>query len=242
MRIFGLVALAAATWGTAASAQSPVEISRSQTIPIAPAGTVSIDHTWGEVTVDAWDRPAIEVVVTARSKKAYPDGEAQEMRTRLARFGFDMKAVSPEQAIVTGLAPKASLLKPFGGKSGVSVHYAIRMPRTGTLIMHHGIGEVSVTGLKGDLDVSAGTGSVHIAVPIDPNVAVESAVRIGEITLATDLRARGESQRKALVGERFSYRPAGANRHISARVGIGSVSIGRERVEPVATAAPSSPL
>ena len=225
----GLLAVSIVVWTTplsaAAAVDAPVQATRSQSSPLSMNGAVTIDRTWGEVSIEGWDQPSVEVTVTARSKKAYPAAEAEGMRARLAAFGFETKAASPGQLAITGLSPNATLLKPFGGKSGVSVAYSIRMPRAARLTLRHDVGEVAVKGLESDLDVASRIGDVRLTVPLDASVAVEGSARIGEVSVNPALGARGSAKRHALVGHSFSYAPSNAHRHIIAHVGIGSVAI-----------------
>ena len=163
--------------------------------------------------------------MTATAKPAATPKDAAEARARLETFSFDAKAASANQVLVTGVAPKASLLKPFGGKSGVTVRYAIKVPRTSNLVVRHDVGEVKVAGVQGDVDVANDTGGVHLKVPLGPSVAVETASRIGDVALNGELRAKGTLKRRALVGHSFRYQPPAPDRRVAVRVGIGSITI-----------------
>ena len=223
--LIAVSSLAGAVPLAAAETKSAVDVTRTATLPLAPGGTVRIDRTWGDVSVEVWDKPMVEVTVTAASKQAHTQDQAAEARTRLARFGFDAKAISPNEVVVTGVSPSASLLKPFGGKSGVAVHYAIRMPRTSSLVLRHEIGDVTVAGVQADVDVANDTGEVRLELPLGPDVAVETSSKVGDIELNAELRGKGQLRRRALVGHRFSYRPAAPDRQVTVRVGVGSITI-----------------
>ena len=226
--LVGLAAASSVAWASplmAAEDKAAVEVSRSATLPLVAGGTVRVDKTWGDVSVEAWDNPTVEVMLTATSKRAYTPAEADEARARLARFDFDAKAASPGEVAVTGVSPNASLLRPFGGKSGVSVRYAIKMPRTSSLVLRHDVGDVAVAGVQGDVDVANDTGEIRLKLPMGPGVVVETSSRIGDVELGEELRGKGTFKRRALVGHRFSYQPATPERHIKAHVGIGGITI-----------------
>lgn len=202
-----------------------VSVERTLTVPLAPAGLVTVDETWGDLEIHAWDRAEVSVDFRARSQKAYPDDKASKARDKLERFGVEAKAASAAEVIVTGINPSASLGSPFGGKSGVQMRYVLRVPHDARLVVRHAIGHVSIKDVAGDVDVQGGTGELSLDLPLGPNTAVDASTRIGDIAIAPSLRDKGELKRRALVGERFSYTPATVDRHVVARLSIGSIEI-----------------
>lgn len=202
-----------------------ISVERSMSVPIAAGGTVTVDETWGDLDIVAWDKPEVAVDFRASSQKAYPADESAKARARLERFGVEAKAVSANAVTVTGLNPGATLGSPFGGKSGVKMTYTLHVPRDSRLVVRHAIGSVGVRDVAGDLDVQGGTGELTLQVPLDATTAVEASTRIGDISVPDRLREGGERKRPALVGERFSYAPATVERRIVARLSIGSIAI-----------------
>ena len=208
------------------SARAAVEVVSSQRVPIAAGGTVSIDETWGEVSIEGWDEPAVEVMTTRRSAKAYPADEAVDIRTRLDRFAARVDATAPDAVSVVGLSPTGSVTRPFGGKSGVNLRYVIRVPHGSRLILDNGAGSVRIAGVRGDIAIDSDVGEVTIAGPFDAATAIDARSGIGGIEVNAPFAGKGELRRRALVGERFSYRPSDAVRRITVTLGVGSITIG----------------
>lgn len=209
----------------AAADEAPISVERSLSVPMAAGGTVTVDETWGDLDIVAWDKPEVAVDFRARSQKAYPADESAKARAKLERFGVDAKATSATAVTVTGINPGATLGSPFGGKSGVRMTYTLHIPRDSKLIVRHAIGSVGVRDVAGDLDVQGGTGELTLKVPLGATTAVEASTRIGDISVPDGLREGGERKRRALVGERFSYVPATVERRVVARLSIGSIDI-----------------
>jgi hypothetical protein len=208
-----------------AADEAPITVARSLSVPLAAGGTVTIDETWGDLDIVAWDKPEVSVDFRASSQRAYPADEAAKAQARLERFGVEAKAVSAGAVSVTGLNPEATLGSPFGGKSGVRMRYSVHVPRDSRLVVRHAIGSVAVKDVAGDLDVQGGTGELTLRVPLGATTAVEASTRIGDISVPASLRDGGELKRRALVGERFSYAPATIERRVIARLSIGSIDI-----------------
>lgn len=228
MKAFSAMLLAAAP-AVAADAEpihgAPIAIARSAAVAAAAKGIVTIDETWGDLDVVAWDKPEVAVDFHATTQKAYPADEAAQARARLERFGVTARATGADAVSVTGINPGASVGKPFGGKSGVQVRYTVHVPRDSRLIVRHHVGNVRVKDVAGDVDAQGGTGELTLDLPMGVATAVEASTRIGDIEVPAELRDRGDLRRRALVGERFSYEPANPERRVIAKLSIGSIEI-----------------
>ena len=209
----------------AADGKAPVSVNRSANLKLAPGGTVRVDRTWGDVTIEGWDKPVVEVAMTATSARSYDEAEAADARARLEKFGFDAKATSAKEVVVTGVSPSASLLQPFGGKSGVKMRYSIKVPRNSSLVMRNEVGTVEVSDLTGSVNVESDVGDVHVKVPLGPGAAVEASTRVGEVSVNAEARAKGELRRRALVGHSFSYRPSAPDKRVTVHLDVGTVTI-----------------
>lgn len=218
----GAIALAIPATAAETATTAPA-LARTATVPLAPDGKVVVDETWGDLEVLAWDRPEVEVAFSASVRADLDPEDLAAAEARLARFGVDTRAVSPAEVTVTGVNPGASVVKPFGGKSGIRMRYTLHVPRRATLVVRHGIGSVKVSDLAADVDVGAGTGELTLALPLDAATAVEASTGVGDVTVPPSLRETGELRRRALVGQRFSYRPAAPARRVVARLSIGSI-------------------
>jgi hypothetical protein len=82
---------------------------------------------------------------------------AEQLRTDL----------EPELAAVGENASGDNISAPFTRHTsgGVSVEYEIHVPRDSRLAIHHGTDSVSVSGVSGDIDASAGRGDILLWLP-----------------------------------------------------------------------------
>lgn len=206
-------------------ARAPVILGKTLVVPLAANGTVSVDATWGDLDIVAWDRAEVSVEYEVRSQKDVEPNEVADARAKLERFGVDAKAVSPAEVTVTGINPSASVGSPFGGKSGVRMRYTMHVPRDSRLVVRHAVGSVGVKDVAGDVDVQGGTGELTLDLPLGPNTSVEASTRIGDIQVPPAMSEGGTHKRRALIGARFSYVPATVERRVVARLSIGSIDI-----------------
>ncbi len=123
-------------------------------------GTLEIDARTGNVTVEGWDEPRVEVeaekVVRAGSEaKARPLYD----RVRVELVGGD-KLVT-----LRALFPARRPWRPFRGESKLSVNFRIKMPYDANLKLACVDGDVRITGIAGGELLRINYGDVEIDVP-----------------------------------------------------------------------------
>jgi hypothetical protein len=203
----------------------PVSVTSTQRVALTPGGTVYMDETWGELSIEAWDEPAVEVVMTRRMAKPPAADKAEKARADLERFGARVEATTPDRVSIVGLNPGSSVARPLGGKSGVRLTYVMHVPRNSRLELHNGVGTVRIADVTGDIAVNSDVGEVMLKVPIEPTTAIEASSGIGDVDVSAALEERGDLHRRALVGQRFSYQPPQVDKRITVKLGVGSITI-----------------
>jgi hypothetical protein len=123
-------------------------------------GTLTIDTRMGNVQVETWDQPRLEIdaekVVEARDEK-----HAQPLYDQLqvVLTGQD------KQVLVRTIYPARRPWRPFRGESKLSVNFHVHMPFDGNLTMKCVDGDVRVSGLLGKQEINVNYGDVEINIP-----------------------------------------------------------------------------
>jgi hypothetical protein len=117
----------------------------------------------------------------------------------------------------------------FRGKSNLQLDYIIKVPRRSALLIKHGIGEVEVVNVSGDIEATASIGEISLKLPEEQSYAVDARVRIGDVSSEFGQT----THRKGLfaVGAKLAGEPAAPTRRIFARIGIGDIQVTRMRAE-----------
>jgi hypothetical protein len=122
-------------------------------------GTLTIDARMGDVQVEGWDEPRLEIdaekVVEARDEKHAPPLYDQ---VQVVLSGED------RQVLLRTLYPARRLWRPFRGESKLSVNFRIHMPFDANLMMKCVDGDVRVSGLAGKQEISVNYGDVEMNV------------------------------------------------------------------------------
>jgi hypothetical protein len=188
------------------------ETTSTERLNFAPGGTIRLDRSYGDLHVEGWDRPEVEVTVV----KSMP---------------FDFHVKHPEQAeqrleavrIVTERHSDTELTistTPVSRHGGVMAEYEIHVPRDSRLVIHHGTGFVSVSGVAGDIEASAGRGDILLWLP-PGSYSIDAKSKAGKVSSEFE----GAALNQYLFGQRFtSIKPPPSHR-LHLRMGFGGITI-----------------
>jgi hypothetical protein len=192
-----------------------VEVSSTQRIEFIPRGVIRIQQSFGEVIVDGWDKNEVEVTVI-KAIKASPDTpeDQEKARHKLETVKVTASKQSPDTILI------ASSL-PF--RKNFDLVYRIRVPRESDLFIKHSIGEVTVDGVLGELEITSHIGEINVNLQEGREYNIDARVKIGEVQSAFN----GKSKRSYLVSEKFSRDDRKESHRVYLRVGIGEITINK---------------
>ena len=178
-------------------------------------GTLTIDTRMGDIQVEAWDEPRLEIdaekVVEAKDKqKAQPLYE----RVQVALEGQDKKV------LLRTLYPPRRLWRPFRGESKLSVNFRIHMPFDANLVLKCVDGDVRVSGLVGRQDIHVNYGDVEINVP---SIYLLRSLDARSILGYVQSDLHGEDS--AGLGRKIVFWNSDGNQDIRVRVRMGGVYV-----------------
>ncbi len=189
----------------------------------APGGLIHINGSYGDLNVEAWDRPGIEVNVINSMPYGYKQPPDQAT-AHLDGVHIAIERKTPAEATVTTSLPARHLAwsPPFTRHTagGVSVESEIHVPRDSRLAIHHGTGSVSVSGVIGDIDARAGRGDILLWLP--PG-AYSLDVRTKCGIVSPDLAGTAHNQH--LIGESFTQANPPPAHRLHLRMGFGAITL-----------------
>ena len=193
------------------------EFSRTQhySVRMFSFGMLTIDTRMGDIQVDTWDQPRLEVeaekVVEAKDEKH-------------ARPLYDQLQVvltgRDKQVFLRSAYPPRRVWRPFRGETKLSVNFRIHMPYDANLTLKCVDGDVRVSGLIGRQDINVNYGDVEINVPSIYRLrSLNARCILGYVQ--SDLH--GEDS--AGWGRRIDFWNSGGNQDIKVRVRMGGVYV-----------------
>ena len=217
-----------------------VQVASTERTNFAPGGLIRLDNSYGDVTVEGWDRPEVEITVI----KSMPFDYAPK-RPELAAQHLELVGVAVERRSDTELAIGTNLpsrkkryagILPAKTKGGVMLEYLIHVPRDSRLAIHHGSGSVTVSDVTGDIEARVGRGDIMLWLArgsfSQGLYSIDAKVKLGRVSSELD----GATVSQYLIGEHFTrLNPPSPAHRLTLRVGFGGVTILGNKPESEAT-------
>lgn len=204
-----------------ASAQAPevreAEWVTTQRVRLENASSIHVKKTFGEVEIEGWDQPEVEITLTRKTQKKYPAAEQADRIARLQRIQIRLSRESEGGLLIE------TQNMPFS-KNNLQLLYKIKVPQNIFLKVSHGIGEVTVTNVLGDLDVRVSIGEIRLRLPDTQLYSLDARARIGDV--ASEFG--GESSQQHLIGQQLTKDSGRVEPvRLFLRVGIGDIQVTR---------------
>lgn len=191
------------------SDRQKAEIVDNEQMIFSSGGVIEVYDSVGDVTVEGWDRPEVELVITRASHRTYTETELPAAVNELEHIVVTTQRPTEDRLVITTVVP---------GRAG-SVHvrpnadisYHIRAPRQTRLVIKHDIGEISVQNIAAKMDITARAGGIALRLPEAEQFRIDARVRVGAVC----------SQWPSPVLARHAVRPL----DLHLRVGIGDITV-----------------
>jgi hypothetical protein len=195
-----------------------IDLATTEKTDFAPGGTVRIEGSTDELNIEGWDEPAVEVQVVRYS---WSDREDRAKKA-LERIQVTKQLSGHELTITT-------VHKRF---TDAHVDYRIRVPRNTNLTIHHGVGDITIYGVAGNIDARAKDGDVVVQLPEPAKYAIDAYTRLGSIY--SDFDGAHHPHLKTSETLKVAGEGAGETRQIHLRVGgAGGITIQKVAAQPL---------
>jgi hypothetical protein len=189
-----------------------VQATNTQRVDFAPGGTLRLENSTGELMVQGWDRPDVEIT-TIRS--AIAARELEQVRIAVERRG--------DELVVTTAFPRHGFLSPpFPPGTSFDLEYYIKAPRNARLIVAHYAGDVHVDEMTGDIRVTARQGEITLRLPGEGQYAIDARSKFGGVN--SDFPGH-ETRKLWLAGHQFTNETSPAAHKIYLRIGYGDILV-----------------
>jgi hypothetical protein len=179
-------------------------VTKTETIPFTGSGTLRFEASNGEMHIQAWDRPEIEITLSKSTYNPKDRRFLDDVHIQADRHDNDV--------VVSILAPK---------HKDIQLSYEIHAPANIALAIDHKKGGVYVTGIAGDIQAHVRDGQITLRVPADATYAINAKSRIG--TVYSDFEGATEKH-TMLFGEAFT-KPTGSAKKLDLKIGFGDILI-----------------
>jgi len=214
----GLFVLAATIPCGSAFAWEEYSRTTHQRTRLFSTGTLTIDTRVGDLHIEGWDDPYVEVEV----EKVVRAGSKQKADVLYDQIGVILEGQDKQVTLRTTYPPR-SLRRPFRGESQLTVNFRVKMPYDAALSLKCVDGDVSIRGLAGRQQILVNYGDVEIDVPDVWNLrSLDAKAFLGYVQ--SDLHG-GMDQDSIGLGKRTSFWNRNGRQEIKVRVRMGGVFI-----------------
>jgi hypothetical protein len=185
------------------------------------AGTVVVDARVGDIRVEGWDRARVEVEAT-KVVRAGSRAKAEHLFPRIrVRLTTDEEG---RTVTLKTLYPPRRPWRPFRGESKLTVNLHVMIPSNAKLRLECVDGDVTVRGVRGDVQLKVNYGDVEIDVPSVFDLrSLRANTWLGYVQ--SDLKPLGEDA--AGFGRGVSYWNASGDQNINVHVRMGGIFVYR---------------
>jgi hypothetical protein len=158
--LFGLSLLGIAPPVFAEEKLQQVKVSTTERMNFAPGGTIRINPSYGDLRVEGWDLPEVEIAEIKSMPFDYEPKQPDEASRHLENVHILTERKSRTEVVIsTTLPTRIGFFSPFLPRKttgSVAIEYKIHVPRYSNLVIHHGTGSVLVSDVTGNIEATCG--------------------------------------------------------------------------------------
>jgi hypothetical protein len=144
-----------------------VQVCKTERMDFPSGGTLRLTNSIGVLTVEAWDRPDVEITTIKSTQDEYDASEREQATHQLDKVQIAAERRG-EELVITTTFHRYDIFPisyPLVGDANLRVEYRIKAPSTARLIVDQKAGEVNVDGLAGDMNVTVLQGQILLHLP-----------------------------------------------------------------------------
>lgn len=206
-----------------------IQVTKTEHIDFPPDGLLRMEHSTGEITVEGWDRPDVEITTTKSTKDEYDASEREKATRELDKVRIVSERRGGEVVITTSF-PRHRIFPPptpFGSATSFDVEYNIKVPRTARLAIDHNIGDIFIDEVAGNIHVTARQAEITVHLPADRQYVIDAKSDFG----AVNSDFAGHDKREPwLIGHGFVEGATGTSQKIFLRARYGDIVLLSTRI------------
>jgi hypothetical protein len=179
-------------------APQKLEVSSTERSDFPSGGTLHLKNSVGELTIEGWDQPGLEIT-TIKSSKAAVEGRERDKASKLldsVKLATERKG--DEVMISTAFPKHPKIERLWTGMTDFDLEYLIKVPRTAKLVIDHTMGEVHIDDIDGEIHATDEMGLITVRLP-DGQYAIDAISKLG----AVDSDFPGNEKSKKWFGHTF---------------------------------------
>jgi len=212
-----------------------VQAVNTQHLDFPAGGVLHLKNSFGELAVEGWDRPEVEVTTTRITQYFYDSENSEKGMRELDRVRVTTERHGDE-VLVSTVFPKKRSFPMLSLHLAVSVDLEsrIKVPYGARLVVEHGTGEVDVQNITGEIRATVRRGRIAVGLPEEGKYEIDAKSYLGGVV--SDFLGHAKPSRRLLGTQFMDTGAPGGARKVYLRVGYGDILI--RKVSRIAVPAP----
>ncbi|MGD1069901.1 MAG: hypothetical protein ABSB15_07155 [Bryobacteraceae bacterium] len=204
-------------------APQKVEVVKTEKADLPANGTLRLRHSTGDLTIESWDQPGVEITTTKSSKQAYLPADRQKATKELDRVRISTKRDGDELVVTTEYPRHLAFpwVTPLQTVANFDLVYLIKVPRNSKIVVTHDDGNVYIDDVAGNIQASARQGAIVLRLVTEATPVIDAKSDWGSVN--SDFAGK-ETRRPFPFGHKF-VESAAAAQNLHLRIGYGDIVI-----------------
>jgi hypothetical protein len=192
-----------------------VQVESTDRAKINAGGTIRLANSYGDLVMEAWDRPEVEMTVVKWIDHEFKPDQLAGAAEHLKTVRVDLDHSTADEIKISTVAARS---RKFGQ---VTIKYHIYAPRDARLAVDHRSGFILVSGFAGDIDVTSRRGDIVLMLPDLGSYTIDARNKFGIVTPDVE----GTTRHKHVTGEQFIRDGQAPAHHMRLRMGFGGITL-----------------
>jgi len=207
------------------------QVSKTEHVDFPAGGTLRLDKSIGELTIDGWDQPGMEITTTKSTKNLFTPKDREKELKDLDNVRVSTKLNGNELVVNTEFPHHTSFpwVSPVSDTTNFDLEYRIMVPRDTKIFVKHNAGEVHLVGLTGNIEATVPQGLISLWLSGDVTRAIDAKSHIGSVT--SDYPG-AVTRYPWPLGHEVKEAPSTTAQNLRLRVGYGDIIIRKAFTPP----------
>lgn len=162
-----------------------IEATTTERADLPAGGVVRLKNSTGELRIEGWDQPGVEVTTIKSTKLAYPAASAERDKASHMLDEVKVSVTHEGNDVVIGTVyprHRRYLPRPSVGDREFNLEYLVKVPRGARLAVDHDAGEIHFDDVSGDIHATMNQGTITLRLPAAGQYSIDAGSRIGDVT------------------------------------------------------------
>lgn len=200
-----------------------VEVSKTDRMDFPVNGTLRVQNSTGELTIEGWDQSGIEITTTKSRKEARPAADREKVMKDLDRVRISAKRNGEELVLTTEYPRHRAFpwVSPLQTVTNFDLVYLVKVPRSAKIIVRHDDGDVYIDDVAGNIEAKARQGMIALRLVREASPVIDAKSDWGSVN--SDFAGK-ETRHPFPFGHSF-VEAASAPQNLHLRIGYGDIVI-----------------